>query len=223
SENSICSYGYAWDTAITLSARPEPGYAFSHWEENGIIVSTEREYCFLAEGSRELVPVFERLRFPIGDGTFSDRTLSMDFGANWSYGECPVGVDKIHIGIDISATANEVIKAAGSGKIMLIFEDLSENSWGWCIVIDHGQYTTTYWHLNDPRNDGIYTGATVIKGQNIGTVKYLPNNTHFHFGIRNHTYTNDNIPNAGALPVDDCGIYPAYPELFIDPSLLTYE
>jgi len=69
SENSICIYGYSWDASITLKAEPKPGYAFSHWEENGITVSTEREYCFLVEGSRELVPVFEefRLGFPLED------------------------------------------------------------------------------------------------------------------------------------------------------------
>ncbi|MFA7209755.1 MAG: M23 family metallopeptidase, partial [Parcubacteria group bacterium] len=81
SENSICSYGYSWDASVTLKAEPKPGYVFSHWEENGITVSTEREYCFLVEGSRELVPVFEefRLGFPLMGYTPYDAPISSVF------------------------------------------------------------------------------------------------------------------------------------------------
>ncbi|MFA7209419.1 MAG: M23 family metallopeptidase [Parcubacteria group bacterium] len=169
------------------------------------------------------MPIYERLRFPIGDGTRLDRTVTLDFEDDWPYGECPTGVDKTHTGIDVDAAVGENVYAAGSGVIKTIHED-SDGYWKWVIVIDHGGYTTQYWYLDDPHSDEIFENATVTKGQFIGKVTNLGGNTHFHFGIRDFPFTTYAIPIAGALPKDECDSYPAFlTEHFINPTLLTYE
>lgn len=59
------------------------------------------------------------------------------------------------------------------------------------------------------------------KGQVIGKIADLGNNTHFHFGVRKASYSN--VANAGGLPQTNCGGYPAFPEYFINPMSLKYE
>ena len=211
------------DSQITLEAYENTGYVFDHWddgstcyESNPITITMSSDVSLEAV----YVPVLE---FPLS-GTLSSRTIMSDFGDDWiTYCD---GEIKLHTGIDIQATANEEVSIAESGKIKLIFEDTSQYQWGWCVVIEHddGSYTTTYWHLNDPRSSEIYVGADVVKGYFLGTVKNMSANTHLHFGVRMHAYTADNVPNAGALPqTPNCGGYPAYPEFFINPENLVYE
>jgi hypothetical protein len=44
---------------LTISAHPNSGYIFSHWEENGVIVSTNQYYSFSASENRSLKAVFQ--------------------------------------------------------------------------------------------------------------------------------------------------------------------
>ncbi len=226
-EYEICQVSFNFYEEVILTAYPsDSSWEFSHWDD-GLSCYQDNPLTVAMDGSKTLTAVFDLvLQFPL-TGSLESRTINLGFGDYWSFGQCPIGTDKIHSGIDVNATADEVVKAAANGVIKLIFEDSSQYQWGWCIVIEHddGLYTTTYWHLNDPRNAQIYEGATVAKGQSIGTVKNMLANTHFHFGVRMHAYTSDNIPNAGALPQNDCGtpVYPAFPEFFVDPYMLTYE
>jgi hypothetical protein len=222
-EYENCYKYYIPDTEIDLTATPTTGYEFAYWEwNNGANSSTNNPETFTVDEDMEVMVVFRPvLEFPLY-GTLGNRTIISGFSADWL--ESCGGEVKKHTGIDIEATVNESVYAAEAGEIKFIFEDTSEYHWGWCIVIEHyNSYTTTYWHLNDPRNAQIYTGATVTKGQGIGTIKSM-SNTHLHLGVRIHAYTSDNIPNAGALPqTPNCGGYPGYPEYFIDPEDLTYE
>lgn len=220
----VCDFDVDYNAQVTLEAVENEGYAFSHWEINSqTMVDVDGEIIITMSEGKEVEAVFVPvLNFPLS-GTLESRNILSHFGDDWlTYCD---GLIKVHTGIDIQATQNEIVSATGTGEIKLIFEDTSEYQWGWCIVIEHdGVYTTTYWHLNDPRNSEIYIGATVVSGQNIGTVKNMSTNTHLHLGVRMHTYTDDNISNVGALPqTPNCGGYPAYPELFLNPENLTYE
>jgi hypothetical protein len=43
---------------VTVSAVPNPGYGFANWTDNGIVVSTDRDYTFPAAANRALVAHF---------------------------------------------------------------------------------------------------------------------------------------------------------------------
>lgn len=51
---------YERGTQVTVTATPNSGYQFSHWKENGQIVSKDTNYTFTVNGERELVGVFEQ-------------------------------------------------------------------------------------------------------------------------------------------------------------------
>ncbi|MDP1884800.1 MAG: hypothetical protein Q8L10_05585 [Candidatus Moranbacteria bacterium] len=108
---SMCSYGYGWDASVELTADPKPGYAFSHWEEGGIAISTERTLSFLAEGSRELVPVFEEdLPYSPIRPTSSTITLDYETYPSWS-------PNIPHNGIDYNSDLIPEIKSVGKGIV----------------------------------------------------------------------------------------------------------
>ena len=55
---------YADGTAVTLTARPNPGFAFVGWEENGVTVADTARYTFTANADRNLTARF-RLALPL--------------------------------------------------------------------------------------------------------------------------------------------------------------
>jgi len=112
------------------------------------------------------------LQWPL-DGLKSSRSISMSFGANWSFGECPTGTDKRHTGMDVSAAAGEDVHAAYGGTVKAISN--YDPTWHYGLVIDHGSFTTTYWHIEPT----VSVGAVVAKGAKIGDVANLGTNTHF--------------------------------------------
>jgi murein DD-endopeptidase MepM/ murein hydrolase activator NlpD len=161
--------------------------------------------------------------FPLS-GSLENRTILLEFGDDWTFGECPTNVYKKHAGLDLSATADESVYAAHSGTVKAIYTG-QQSQWADAIIIedDNEEFTTVYWHVNP--YGGLSVNDNVTKGQQIATVADLGGNTHFHFGIRMSGY-DANFALAGALPVESCGTsptYPAFPESFIDPSALTYE
>jgi murein DD-endopeptidase MepM/ murein hydrolase activator NlpD len=97
-----------------------------------------------------------------------------------------------------------------------------DSPWAYAIVIENndGSFTTVNWHVNAYGN--LAVNNTVTKGQQIGTVANLGDNTHFHFGIRIGAYS-DPESYAGALPVANGCEYLAYPENFINPALVNYQ
>ncbi len=153
-----------------------------------------------------------QLNWPLS-GEIDDRVVTLAFGENWIWGECPVGVDKQHTGIDVSAVVGEYVFAPEDGTVMAKVYD---PSWEYAITIQHDGYTTVCWHV-DP---SVEVGWQVTRNQVIGTIADLGSNTHFHFGVRDANY--NNTSNAGALPTTDCGGYPAFPEFFVDPESLEY-
>jgi hypothetical protein len=143
----------------------------------------------------------------------------LKFGADWPFGECPAGVTKRHAGIDVNAVPGEPVRAAAAGSVKAVVDGTTDG-WAKAVTIEHtiegATYTTVYWHIDPSVTQGQWIGA----GSVIGTIADLGAETHFHFGVRKGSYYNTS--NAGALPRDDCGGYPAYPENFIDPASLSY-
>ncbi len=50
---------YSSETEVTVEARPEEGYSFVEWVEEGETVSTEEKYEFVIENDRDLMAFFE--------------------------------------------------------------------------------------------------------------------------------------------------------------------
>lgn len=51
---------------MTLTATANPGYVFSHWEEDGALISSDNPYSFVVGSSRILVAVFEGVNTCVG-------------------------------------------------------------------------------------------------------------------------------------------------------------
>jgi len=66
---------YEWGSTATVTAIPDPGYAFVNWTEDGVEVSTSTTYTFTVDGDRNLVANFT----PIPQ--ISITPTSYDFGS----------------------------------------------------------------------------------------------------------------------------------------------
>lgn len=149
------------------------------------------------------------------------------FGDDWEYGECPTGVSKIHTGSDFTTggESGATVYATETGDVVGVINP--NNGWGKAVVIQHTHpngwhYTTVTWHIStsltvtDPL-------TTVEKGDPIGNVAninvspyyYTP---HLHFGVQIGTDTS----GYGALPVNDCSTWSAFPNGFIDTNDSNY-
>ncbi|MBW6467327.1 MAG: M23 family metallopeptidase [Brevefilum sp.] len=87
-----------------------------------------------------------------------------------------------HRGIDIAAKEDDLIYAAGSGKVMTI--NYSSVGYGNMVMIDHQNgYVTLYAHFNTILTS---EGSYVLQGQPIGLSGSTGNSTgaHLHFEIR---------------------------------------
>ena len=75
---------------------------------------------------------------------------------------------RVHLGMDIMTAENAPVYAAEAGKVTQIWED---PMMGWCVAISHeGEYCTFYKNLSKDLAEGIETGVSVTKGQQLGTV-----------------------------------------------------
>ena len=62
----IGSGTYAEGAECTLTATPNEGYAFTHWTEDGEVVSTDATYSFMVTGDRNLVANFDHAYVDLG-------------------------------------------------------------------------------------------------------------------------------------------------------------
>lgn len=222
----VCEASFPLNTEVTLDASPNEGYEFSHWEINDLAMAdVDGSIDVVMSEDKNVVAVFVPvLNFPLS-GTLENRELShFFFGDTWTYGECPTGVYKKHVGVDLSATVDEEVQAAHAGTVRDIFTG-QHSQWADAIVVENadGQFTTVYWHVI--KYDSLTIGDPVTKGQQIATIANLGGNTHFHFGFRWGSY-DSNLSLAGALPEESCGtspLYPAFPENFVNPNQLIFE
>lgn len=150
-------------------------------------------------------------------GNIKNRQVNLAFGSTW-VNSC-AGYMKRHAGVDLRAIRGEKVYAAFDGWVRASQLDAS---WGGWVTIDHAPahtflLTSVYWHIIP----SVSVNTWVSKGQQIGTIADLGSSTHFHFGLREASYSN--VSNAGALPQASCGGYPAFQEYFINPWSLSYE
>lgn len=79
-----------------------------------------------------------------------------------------MGAYEMHLGLDIAAKENAPVCAVADGKITRIWDDAMM---GRCVFIEHdGGICTVYKNLSETMASGIQTGATVKRGQQIGSV-----------------------------------------------------
>lgn len=75
---------------------------------------------------------------------------------------------RVHLGVDIEAEPDSPVYAAADGKIQKIWKD---PLMGYSVAIEHsGNAVTVYKNLSETLSDGIFEGATVKAGRQIGTV-----------------------------------------------------
>ncbi len=100
---------------------------------------------------------------PAEDGAFSkghDATLQVYSSTTNDY--------RVHLGMDIMTAEDAPVYAAEAGKVTQVWED---PMMGWCVAISHeGDYCTFYKNLSKDLAEGIETGVSIEKGQQIGTV-----------------------------------------------------
>lgn len=157
------------------------------------------------------------LKWPLST-SYSSRVITQGFGVDWSTGtRCPTpnGPIKKHNGVDYVASAGSTVYAAYDGTVKAL---PSQAPYGSAIVLEHtksdgNKFTTVYWHVNSY----VGVGSVVTKGYPIGSIYDQGGNTHFHFGIRNSAYSS-NSSGTGSLPVNNCDVYPAFPDAFVNPE-----
>ena len=75
---------------------------------------------------------------------------------------------RVHLGVDIETEPDSPVYAAADGKIQKIWKD---PLMGYSVAIEHsGNAVTIYKNLSETLSDGIFEGATVKAGRQIGTV-----------------------------------------------------
>lgn len=88
---------------------------------------------------------------------------------------------RLHEGIDIAADVGSPVKSAGDGTVTEIYKD---SSYGYTVVIDHGNDTVAK-YCGLAENISVQSGGTVNAGTEIGTVGEIPiesaDVSHFHF------------------------------------------
>lgn len=111
--------------------------------------------------SKKPAPTFSLV--PAENGAFSkghDATLQVYSATTNDY--------RVHLGMDIMTAENAPVYAAEAGKVSQIWED---PMMGWCVAVSHeGEYCTFYKNLSKDLAEGIETGVSVEKGQQLGTV-----------------------------------------------------
>jgi murein DD-endopeptidase MepM/ murein hydrolase activator NlpD len=133
------------------------------------------------------------VRFPVTPW----RRVGFGFGDPW------FDTGKKHTGWDVEAHAGQSVPAIADGRV---YNHTHDPKWGYGVVIDHGGWGVTYWHVDHFLPDG----SPVKEGAQVATVFDLGRNTHLHVGVWVGAY--DERLRTGALP-------PAqWPDRFVNPN-----
>ncbi|MCM3638263.1 peptidoglycan DD-metalloendopeptidase family protein [Sporosarcina luteola] len=113
------------------------------------------------------------------------------------------GDERFHTGIDLACTNGDPILAAQSGNVIFASENGWSNGYGLHVIINHGEITTLYAHM-----DSVAVGInkTVSQGDVIGTCGSTGTSTgnHLHFEIIRAGVKEDPMPYLSEYkPVDD--------------------
>lgn len=79
---------------VTLRAMPYTSYSFVNWTEDGVEVSTDESYTFIAEEDRDLIANFEPAYYIISVGAYPNRGGAVEGGGSFHHGE-PVTLNAI--------------------------------------------------------------------------------------------------------------------------------
>lgn len=194
--------------------KPTGSYSWWWWAVDGPSGKKSNIITYTIYATPAPIP---RLRWPLS-GIAANRTITLGFDKNWTWGYCG-GLPKKHTGIDLTAAVGESVYASDAGTVKAVYN--AGDNWGKGIVIDHGVFATTYMHV-DPL---VSEGLPVTKGQKIATIADI-NGFHLHYNVRKGAYSD--IAKRGALPqvsaIDNsyCQDDPIFPENFINPITLTY-
>ena len=89
---------------------------------------------------------------------------------------------RIHKGVDFLCQVGDEVKSIGNGKVIKVIAD---PSWGYCIEVDYGKFTTKYCGLQ--QGTTVIIDDTVSKGDIIGKVASIPceskQENHLHLEI----------------------------------------
>lgn len=88
---------YIEGTTCHLTARPNQGYSFVNWTEDGTEVSTNANYAFVVDGNRSLVAHFEIRQYVINVSVVPSNGGTVDGAGTYTYGETAI----------LTATPNE--------------------------------------------------------------------------------------------------------------------
>jgi murein DD-endopeptidase MepM/ murein hydrolase activator NlpD len=145
----------------------------------------------------------------------------LGFGSQWRYCNgtalraCASGAIWLHTGVDIRATAGELVRAAADGVIIGYLIDPQFH--GGVLIRHHtteGIVITQYWHVW--LRAGFAAGVAVRRGETFADVASMGDKTHFHFAVFRGKF--DSHTWNGALPPSACSGYPAFPYKFVDPN-----
>ena len=115
---------------------------------------------------------------PVAGYLFKDHDATMQVYSN------TMGDYRVHLGLDISSAADAPVCAAADGTVAQVWNDALM---GTCVAVSHSNDTVTiYKNLAKELASGIEAGASVTKGQLIGTVGdtaliEMADEPHLHF------------------------------------------
>ncbi len=146
----------------------------------------------------------------------SNHTYTHRFGEDWV-----ANTSKRHTGVDINATTHTPVRAVAGGTVAGIGwlgeSRITGEDWGYGVLVKHenDMWTSCYLHIGAPALD---VGDPVSRGDYLGGVK----RDHLHFGIWDGPF-NRRLAIRGALPKENDGEDPVFPQHFVNPLDYEYE
>ena len=122
---------------------------------------------------------------------------------------------RVHLGVDISTTADATVSAAAAGTVSKVWKD---PMMGYCIAIEHdGDAVTVYKNLAANLPENIIEGASVSAGQTIGCVGEsamieVADEPHLHFEMTVAGLQVDPLEHFGATELASLSVDDSYGE-----------
>lgn len=111
--------------------------------------------------------------------------------SGYGYRNCPFHGREFHPAIDIAGPTGSPVVAAASGVVVT---SQYRNSFGNCIIIDHGGGVTTWYNHLSVRS--VSVGTSVTKGQRIGSIGSTGDSTGPHLDFRVYIDGKSQNPNS---------------------------
>ena len=118
------------------------------------------------------------LALPVEGKLYKDHDATIQVYSN------TMGDYRVHLGLDIATAPEAPVFAAADGKVERIWEDAMM---GTCVAVAHADETVTFYkNLSKELAEGIKEGATVRRGQKLGSVGdtavvEMADDPHLHF------------------------------------------